>query len=126
MTKEEIIKETLNVYQDASKRAQDGNICKYTAENGNMCAVGRCMIPGSVIKRNGSEIGEEGILMRDFVGGVGRISNLEEILKPEYRGHEMEFWRDLQSLHDEVFFYEDGKMNDRGREFAAHLIERWK
>ena len=126
MTKVEIIDETLNEYQDASKRAIDGNICKYTAENGNMCAVGRCMIPGSLIKRSELEIGDAGSKMCDFVGGVGRINNLEEILKPEYRGHEWTFWRDLQSLHDSSIFYTDGKMNDRGREFAAHLIERWK
>jgi len=126
MTKEEIIKETVNVYQDASKRARDENICKYEAANGNMCAVGRCMIPGSIINRSGGEIGDDGSKMCNFIGGVGRISNLEEILKPEYRGHEMKFWKDLQSLHDEVFFYGDGKMNNQGREFAALLLETWK
>ena len=125
MTKEEIIKETVNEYQDASKRAKDGNICKYEAENGNKCAVGRCMIPGSLIKRSDLEI--EGVAMiSDFVGPVGPKWNLEEILKPEYRGHEWAFWRDLQILHDEGIFYTDGKMNDRGQEFAARLIERWK
>jgi len=126
MTKVEIIEETLNEYQDASKRARDGNMCKYTAENGNMCAVGRCMIPGSVIKRSELEIGDEGVAMSDFVGGVGRVGNLEEILKPEYRGHDWTFWGDLQNLHDDTIFYADGKMNDRGREFAACLIEKWK
>jgi len=126
MTKEEIIKETVNEYQDASKRARDGNMCKYMSKDGNMCAVGRCMIPGSILRHEDPDGGCATFEMSELLGSVSKIHNLEEILKPGYRGHEVEFWKNLQHLHDDLTFYTDGKMNDRGREFVAYLIEKWK
>ena len=63
-------------------RAFDDGACMYLMPDGRKCAVGKCMInPDSRIQ-----------------GSVNRIYGLENLLKPEYRGHEVKFWLSLQKF----------------------------
>jgi len=124
MTKEEIINETVEYYKDASKRGYNAaNMkCVYLAESGNMCAVGRCLIPGSLMESfsGGNRLAQS---MRNCGVSVLDVVNLEEILKPEYRGHCRSFWAQLQYLHDSSDHFNDGTMNEVGLKRAKSLIE---
>ena len=122
MTKEEIINETVEYYKDASKRGYNDvtRRCEYLTESGNMCAVGRCLIPGSVME---SRSQNEELPQRNFIGAVTDVVNLEQILKPEYRGHSSHFWMLLQNLHDSHEFFSDGTMNEEGLRHAKGLIK---
>jgi len=128
MTKEEIIRETVEYYKDASKRGYDEveEACKYLTEGGNMCAVGRCLIPGSLMEVKRPFIPLKVVEMAGCQASVLNIENLEEILKPEYRGHSIKFWIRLQNLHDSYEFYTDGTMNGRGLEYAKYLWREWE
>lgn len=104
MTKLEILDETVQCYASGLKSRAihisdsscDGEVglvsCKYLTREGKMCAVGRCCIAPQ----------------ENWIGRAGNIRDkkdavhqpLEEILKPEYRGHKVVFWVDLQLLHD--------------------------
>ena len=121
MTKEEIINETVEYYKDASKRGyNDSNgRCEYLTESGNMCAVGRCLIPGSLMMSN-SSLGKK---MQHCRVSAKEVTNLEQILKPEYRGHSSHFWMLLQSLHDTNEFFDDVTMNEEGLRHAKGLIK---
>jgi len=128
MTKEEIIRETVEYYKDASKRGYDEveEACMYLTEGGNMCAVGRCLIPGSLMEVKRPFIPLKVVEMAGCQASVLNIENLEEILKPEYRGHSIKFWIRLQNLHDSYEFYTDGTMNGRGLEYAKYLWREWE
>jgi hypothetical protein len=128
MTKEEIIRETVEYYKDASKRGYDEvkEACMYLTEGGNMCAVGRCLIPGSMMEVKRPFIPLKMVEMEGCQASVMNIENLEEILKPEYRGHSIKFWIRLQNLHDSYEFYTDGTMNEQGLEHAKYLWREWE
>ena len=124
MTKEEIINETVEYYKDASKRGYNATNerCEYLTESGNMCAVGRCLIPGSLMESFSGET-RDAQSMRDCGLSVLDVDNLEEILKPDYRGHCRNFWAHLQILHDNDDLFNDVTMNEEGIKRAKGLIE---
>ena len=85
LTQKEIVLETVEYYR-THKRALDVNdVCKYLTEEGDMCAFGRCVInPSALI---------EGYYVPAQV-------DIEQILKTEYQGHDVDFWWELQRFHD--------------------------
>lgn len=94
-SKIEIIEETIAYYEeDPSRRAMIGTSCAYKTDNGNMCAVGRCLT------EQGLAFASEFANESDVYGLYETNEGLDDILKEEYRGHELSFWSDLQSLHD--------------------------
>lgn len=95
MTKIEIINETIKYYRTNLRgiKANTLNSCQYLTEDGAMCAIGRCLI-------NPQEAMDIGIGdVHDFYDESGE--NLDSMLKPEYIGHNYDFWSDLQSFHDD-------------------------
>ena len=96
MTKLEIINETVEYYaEDVTRRATrrraiQAGICEYLTADGRMCAVGRCM-------RKPSEDMENAIAQ---LRCNGMYLNVENELKPQYRGHGLDFWGYVQRLHD--------------------------
>lgn len=97
-TKREILIETVEYYgYDVTRRATEKSpslanelLCVYQTEDGRQCAVGRCLMdPDQAAKyRMG---------VSNLVVELGEIDSL---LKPEYRGHSIVFWKDLQTFHD--------------------------
>jgi len=98
-TKIEIINETVEYYRTRN-RAMTAWGCLYyvTAENlsefpaphvkvGDMCAVGRCL-------ENPEDAGVCPVSQQ------WNTESLDRALKPEYRGHSIHFWQNLQRLHD--------------------------
>lgn len=103
MTTLEIINETVEYYsKDTKRRAEVGRACLYFQEStGNMCAVGRCA-------NNPKELNPA-----HFFSQLG-LSD-EEIFKPEYRGHSVEFWSDLQKLHDDNLNWDESGLSSIGK-----------
>jgi hypothetical protein len=102
-TEAEIVIETLQFYlaDPAARRAKswDGPSCHYAmpGEPSRRCAVGRCMTEEAV-KEVGSYMGEVGFLVDDH-------GALDRMLREEYRGLSEDFWRQLQTLHDEDCYW---------------------
>lgn len=92
----EIFDETVEAYKGGLEtRGSSKYGCKYLTPDGKMCAVGRCCIgpkPGWIGSANS-------IRTKDAT------FDLEEVLKPEYRGHNVDFWLDLQGFHDNQHYF---------------------
>ena len=87
-TKQEIIKETKQYYLTHRRGINPiTNTCKYYIKGGAKCAVGRCV-------ENPKALPE--CRMGD---AVDEFDDLDSFLKPEYRGHDSDFWQMLQSFH---------------------------
>src|SRR5688572_1556530 len=113
MNRLEIIEETVKYYsEDITRRAiTEKGGCDYLTYEGKMCAVGRCMINP-----------------QPFYAGVTILnleSPLETLLKPEYRGHPIEFWAELQRLHDTRHYWYDQGLSNDGLFYLKKLKERW-
>jgi hypothetical protein len=93
MTKEQIIDETVAYYQ-IHKRGKDGSgYCIYKSGK-DKCAVGRCMTEEAL-----NEYGEFKGTIRNLIE-ESQACLLDDILRPEYRDHNLNFWIELQNLHD--------------------------
>lgn len=120
MTKLEIIEETAAFYNKNNRGTAypngTGALCEYLTKDGRMCAVGRCMIApkndmiGSICTVNAN-------LLRDNLGG------LEAALKPEYRGHDIDFWMKLQGFHDNVAYWDENGLTQEGLKHKQFLIK---
>lgn len=125
LTKKEIILETVEYYKK-NPRAVGKENCEYFID-GNMCAVGRCLIDAENFEKYNIENKCTGLTINDF-----RLSRrLEDELRPEYRGHSITFWTDLQILHDMNSSWIKGKdknINDlstSGEYFLKNLEEKY-
>jgi hypothetical protein len=105
MTKLEILKETVRYYaKDTSRRAlNEHDRCEYVTEDNKNCAVGRCLRPkwGKSIKNF-----EKLLIKFDLNQDIclyqisNQLGNLDKVLAPKYKGHNIEFWQDIRNLHD--------------------------
>lgn len=110
-TKLEIIEETVDHIRLHGRGVdRDGNCVYYDSWTGKMCAVGRCLIEPSTVDD----------------GAVRYLMPLDEILKPEYRGHSLDFWSGLQDFHDRSdSWHDNGELTQIGESHYAELLERW-
>jgi hypothetical protein len=88
MTKIEIIKETVEYYKNNNRGIIPGGTCQYLSEDGDMCAVGRCL-------ENPEDIGTKAIDADCLIADYG-----DGIFKKQYQGHDPRFWQKLQNFHD--------------------------
>lgn len=122
-TKIEIIEETVAYYcEDVNRRAlNEHGGCAYLTDDGRMCAVGRCEIDPPKINEGGfAKIGSD-------QNGNSLAGNRSKIkFKPEYEGHEIEFWEDLQFLHDEDDHWSDDGISEKGMDYAEELKKKYE
>lgn len=117
-TRSQIIEETINYYSDSKKRGlSDKNICQYITKDGNMCAVGRCLINPSDPKLV-AEDGDDTVQVED-------IENLDNLLKEEYRGHPLDFWTHLQMWHDSNNHFDENGITEKGKNAMWRLRTKW-
>jgi hypothetical protein len=115
-TQSEIVDETIAFYQvnprslNPDKNEYEAR-CLYNGPNGTVCAFSRCVIPE---KRKELPEGEGCWAILHKSG--------DEILIPEYRGHEISFWEAIQSLHDDNEYWKANTLTQMGKE----RIERIK
>ena len=123
---QEILKDTVDYYREdpEERRAVDENgDCLYTTEDGRHCAVGRYM--------------REEFLDTEFrenngVGVNGMSSNIDYYLRHDVRGLDVDFWKDLQDMHDTISYWLEWSQNtrdvvgltDRGKEQYVYFQDR--
>lgn len=133
-SKGDIIRETVEYYK-THKRAtpKGGGVCYYfmPGEPDCMCAVGRCLT-----KRNPEilKLVHEAKRAIDFTskvwvgsvqGLVEKVGDIENALKPVYRGHGKAFWQSLQILHDDNEFWQENDLTKEGKKFVSQLFEEY-
>lgn len=128
LTKEEIINETIEFYSaDTTRRSvnpdNDSKGCAYNHANGNHCAVGRLMLPE--YKKLGTKLTGNNETVEVFIKEL-KVKSLDKVLLPQYRGHELSFWRKLQVLHDRGYHWQENDLTTKGLEYANALIEHYK
>lgn len=112
-TKKEILEETIAAYTSETRAYEDG--CKYLTSDGRMCAVGRCCVRPS--------FDWEGVVEHIRISGYR--GDVESLLKPEYQGHEIEFWKNLQILHDCSEHWTKDGLSEEGKKWADSIRKRW-
>jgi hypothetical protein len=124
MTKIEILHETANFYNLSNRSVkEDGSVCLYVGPDNKQCAFARCCI---------NPIPEWDKILGDQMGTSVRYvvrnhtdGNVDNLLKPEYHGHDVVFWCDVQELHDfDPNWNEDG-LSERGREEYYKLLNKY-
>lgn len=125
LTREQIINETVKFYSADIKRRSsnlDGDSgCKYNSSNGTHCAVGRCLLP--IYKNQGIELkgNTNGIA---FFLSIQGLNSIDEAVVKKYRGHSLDFWRDLQDLHDTGKNWQLSGLTQDGKKFVEILKEK--
>ena len=114
----ELIEETVSYYsEDTSRRGLDEtNQCVYKTDQGQMCAVGRCL--------------KEDVNVNSFnydsdVDNLFKEYDFPNIIKPEYSKITQELWGSLQMLHDQQHNWEVNSLSVIGKERVAMLKKKY-
>ncbi len=117
MTKQEIIKETVDFYSaDINRRSigiyQGEWRCMYNGSDGKKCAFSRCcgLIPNEMEGWSAYKVLE-------------KDSN---ILLEQYRGHSKDFWNDIQQLHDYATYWTESGLSEQGQLTVEQLYNKYK
>ena len=124
-TKLEIIEETAAFYNlgNRSVELSDSGFenCAYIGRDNKRCAFSRCCLDSpevlSFLKEHEGDTADE---VLEAAGDKGL-----EILKEDYRGHEDDFWNELQVFHDRDYYWGEDGLNEIGEERKARLIGDW-
>jgi hypothetical protein len=140
-TKHEIIEESVAYIKENGRGTKtyevspDNPSCVYyNSETGAMCLVGRCLIDPQ--KAENEDIGaldnhlytlqEEAIDPDSVYDEEECLIDLENRLKPEYRGHKLSFWLDLQEFHDTSSNWEtEHEMSIGGKNVLSEIKRHW-
>lgn len=123
-TTREIIDEMVEFYgaDPEHRRAMDEHsTCRYlmhSPDGPRKCAVGRCMIAPEKIPAHST-----GISVRRLQEATGE--SLDDLLLPEYRGHSLDFWERLQSIHDGSHFWNEKGLSEGGGEEVKALLDKF-
>jgi hypothetical protein len=125
LTKIQIIEETIDYYKKHNRSVLNNNKCCYLDKNGNICAHSRCIDPSYRMKF-ATEFATENAAF--VIQQYGDIIHLER-----YRGHSIEFWSDIQQLHDHKINWQpstiSGEINEltsEGKLFVDDLLNKYK
>ena len=125
MTKKEILYEIFEGPEGYIKNPKqvainDMGRCFYKQdETGNMCAVGRCLLPEEQLINS---IGKG--RPYEYLNNIGNIEEvncqlpmfkkletIDDILQEKYRGHCLDFWVNVQDIHDNGF--KEGELSEQ-------------
>ncbi len=116
MTREQVLKETVEFY-NLGNRAIQGDNCYYITNCGNKCAVGRLLTD------------KECHRIENFsITGIGDFyaSEFEEYLPEKVAELGQEFLGKLQELHDWANNWTETGISKEGIEVANNIIKRFK
>lgn len=118
-TRSEIMAETFEYYSNPKLRGlSEGGVCQYLTKEGNMCAVGRCLIDPSDSSLTDGFTGVTTVMVQD-------IPDLDSVLKEEYRGHRIDFWRELQMWHDNDKNFDSNGITEIGYNHIELMTEKY-
>ena len=82
--------------QDVSRRSVGhiGDACRYTNDDGNHCAVGRCM------KQSSFKLAIENVSIRGLQTRFKHKGGVDFLLLKKYHGFNFMLWQRVQRLHD--------------------------
>lgn len=128
-TKLQIILETYEAYKDVKNRAFDPSACTcvYNLDDGaKKCAFGRCEIDPPKGAKLGSLYRRFGYNFWVLLPSLEKSNaELQDALKEEYRGHDVEFWHDIQDLHDVHCYFDEETWSPCGLEKIISLISHY-
>jgi len=112
-TKIEIINDTVEFYSKNPRSIENG-FCVYNSTNGRRCAVSRCCYEDSVFVENWPikfvPIREQGHVVKFL---------------PEYQGHGISFWGEIQKIHDGPDFWNEMEFTASGIAYANALKTKY-
>ena len=128
---QDILKDTVDYYREdpVNRRSvdDDGN-CMYTWGDKH-CAVGRYLKP-EYQKENWSDNGMSAYELAEYSDDY----SIDQFLVDKAHGLDLQFWRDLQDIHDTVGYWEewsehgdgvrDYKLTDRGKEIYVSMQDK--
>lgn len=122
MTETELILETCGAYKyDTRGINLDVGGCFYLTEDGERkCAVGRCMTDEAIERfKAGGHCSGWGVsaITREF-------GPLDQFLKDDYKGFDLDLWVDLQRLHDDGDAWNETGLSDYGETVRDRLLEK--
>jgi hypothetical protein len=127
MTKLEIIKETVEYYKNNNRGISNNGNCVYLSQNGDMCAVGRCLENPEDIGIKPKDIETKTIDADFLIADYG-----DGIFKKQYQGHDPRFWQKLQNFHDTNRFWvsyktkKGNKLTDDGKNHLKFLLKKYE
>lgn len=120
MTKVEIINMVANHYNDKNRSiSDDESTCMYLTNDGRMCAVGMCMTDKALDTWGDFKNGVKSIV------AILKDKELDSIFKDDYKGHDEDFWSELQFLHDEPYFWDECGLTLEGCDRVNFLIGKY-
>ena len=127
MTKLEIIEELFDNHfvNNPNKRGvsefEGRPICVYYKDDTrNKSAVCMCLTTKALSHIGREHFGGDVRDLDDFLS-----NNLDYYMKDQYRGHSLEFWGDLQTLHDSTRYWTNTGLSDYGQEQLSDLKKRY-
>jgi hypothetical protein len=130
LTKLEIIDETVKFYsKDTTRRSKKGGVCLYNSGDGRYCAVGRYLttkVKNEILVQDCNDSDLEGLVC--FLTKTTykyMMSSLQKILKPSVRGHNPQFWVELQWLHDTSEYWCETGLTQLGELEVKKLKTKW-
>lgn len=128
MTKHEILKETVEYYKNNSRGLlldeEAGTWdCVYLGKDNSMCAVGRCL-EDKILEDLPTR--QDSITASELATFYEDASSLDDLLKPQYRGHDIDFWGYLQMFHDDPSNWDGKTLTDKGKEEYAILFNKFE
>ncbi len=116
MTKIEIIEETVEFYRN-NPRAYDPLVgCLYVTSSGLRCAHSRCL--------NETLIDLKSIESWQNAGHI-IMKHGDSIHKDQYRGHRIDFWTDIQNLHDNSMYWSGTELSEEGKQMVESLKRKY-
>lgn len=133
-TKREIIEDTVKHYNSGNLATQDGH-CMYVTESGLKCALGRCMTEEKAKEANtftalsgpanATGLVQKYALRHDLPENTTYNEILDGFLQEEYKGHDIQFWADLQKLHDRPKNWTTTGLSEEGKDQYSTLLHLW-
>jgi hypothetical protein len=112
MTKIEIIEETVEFYRN-NPRAYDPLVgCLYVTSSGLRCAHSRCLNE-TLVDLKAIQTCQNA---RDVIRDHG-----DNVHKEQYRGHSIDFWMDIQQLHDTCEYWSGTELSEEGKLVVERL-----
>ena len=118
----QILEETVKFYDDDPTRrsllgpGEDQYNCVYASEDGQNCAIGRCLTEEALEQDPDSHTDSS-------VSGVWYdMTSLDKSLRPQYRGHTMRFWERIQHLHDTPNYWDMKGLTNMGHVAFAEMM----
>ena len=120
MNKIEIIDEMIQNFS-VKPRARNGenSSCCYLNEEGHRC--GHSIFIRDEVVNEFDERQNTSSTAEDIIAKYG-----DDCHKEQYRGHQPNFWLDIQNLHDYNPYWNDKSLTAEGLEKVAELKEKWK